>query len=119
MKIKEYEYICDECDGLGLVKRKYEEFEFVTKSSTCPKCLGDGKLDFIENITGKKAKTFTIESDANPFTITPDPSLSGGIVWKDGGVPAGPTEGDAYFDQIKDSMFVYDGKEWVEVCDPV
>jgi DnaJ-class molecular chaperone len=101
MKIKDYEYICDKCDGLGLVKRKYEEFEFVTKSTTCPKCLGDGKLDFIENITGKKAKSFTIESNDRTFIHTD------------------PTEGDTYYDQIKDSMFVYDGNNWIKVCDPV
>jgi hypothetical protein len=112
MKVKEYEYICDECDGLGLVKRKYEEFEFVTKSTTCPKCLGAGKLDFIENITGKKTKSFVIMPNDNFFTTTD------GITWKDRN-PPGPTEGDSYFDQIKNAMFVYDGNEWVEVCDPV
>jgi hypothetical protein len=107
MKIKDYEYICDRCDGLGLVKRKYEEFEVVTKSTTCPKCLGDGKLDFIENITGKKTKSFIIKND--------------GVTYRNGSLvnPPDPEKGDAYYNQEDDHMYVYDGNSWIEICDSV
>ena len=48
---------CSKCEGTGRVDRHYSE---VHEGKTlifyrlCPKCGGDGKLDWIENIVGKK-----------------------------------------------------------------
>jgi DnaJ-class molecular chaperone len=52
--------ICDRCEGDGIIfdrrKKFYEQWEswYETHTSVCPKCHGDGKLDWIENIVGKK-----------------------------------------------------------------
>jgi len=44
MKLKEGEIKCPECDGTGIDK----------KQLFCFKCYGDGKLDWIETVVGKK-----------------------------------------------------------------
>ncbi len=44
------EEICSECGGSGAVGGKW----FNRRS--CPKCLGDGKLDWIENVVGKRPR---------------------------------------------------------------
>jgi len=41
--IKLYEIKCPQCDGNG----------YDNKGSICNKCIGEGKLDWIENIVGK------------------------------------------------------------------
>ena len=43
-ELKEYEYICEECKGLGVTKK--------TRYIGCEKCGGKGKLDWIEKIKG-------------------------------------------------------------------
>ena len=49
LKLKFGEVICNECSGLG---RKSGT------NSICEKCDGDGKLDWVENIVGKRKKQF-------------------------------------------------------------
>ena len=52
--------ICDKCLGEGIIfdrkKKFFEQWEswYEKHTSTCPKCYGEGKLDWIENIVGKK-----------------------------------------------------------------
>jgi hypothetical protein len=46
MELKPGEVICDECLGTG---------ESIAHHS-CPKCWGNGKLDWIENVVGKRPK---------------------------------------------------------------
>jgi len=41
--------ICEKCKGIGFINLKQKNV--IIK---CTKCLGDGYLDWIENITGKK-----------------------------------------------------------------
>jgi len=55
-KLKDGEVICPECDGF-----RYKKYHQLTRREKdrkglihCPKCQGSGKLDWIENITGKK-----------------------------------------------------------------
>ena len=55
-KLKDYEEVCDKCNGLGLTKYRSDEFNPMSSSYRCPKCSGFGKLDFIEKIVGKKLK---------------------------------------------------------------
>jgi len=55
MQLNEGEVICDQCNGKGY--EKYTEPKgnnFYIKKRTCIKCHGDGKLDWLENITGKE-----------------------------------------------------------------
>jgi hypothetical protein len=68
-KLKDYEEVCDQCNGLGLTKYDDDEFNCISSSYRCPKCFGYGKLDFIEKIVGKKLKyeneTMKIDSSGN------------------------------------------------------
>jgi DnaJ-class molecular chaperone len=50
MKLEEWEVECNGCKGLGcLGYSENKKYKLV-----CAKCNGEGKLDFIENIVGKK-----------------------------------------------------------------
>ena len=55
MKLKEGEVICDECMGSGN-QAKWDRIPDYRITLKCDKCHGEGKLDWIENITGKKEK---------------------------------------------------------------
>jgi len=47
----ENEYLCEPCNGWGRVMN--EDGELRTIYVQCPRCLGDGKLDWVENVVGK------------------------------------------------------------------
>jgi len=49
------EVICDECDGKGEVQYQIDECQ--STEVRCPKCFGDGKLDWVENAMGKKKES--------------------------------------------------------------
>jgi len=55
LKLSEGEVRCNVCDGDGIIKE-------VTESSvtvgTCPHCLGNRKLDWIENVVGKRCSCY-------------------------------------------------------------
>jgi DnaJ-class molecular chaperone len=51
--LKDGEQFCDKCGGWGVVSRTNPNKK-VTRL-TCSKCLGEGKLDWVEKVTGKKA----------------------------------------------------------------
>ena len=46
------EYLCPICNGWGKVMNRDPHLR--TIQVDCPWCLGDGKLDWIENIVGKR-----------------------------------------------------------------
>ncbi len=60
------EYICDKCGGRGVISITYEPIQIdsfggmrqfvpgIGKEDVCRKCLGSGKLDWIENLFGKQ-----------------------------------------------------------------
>ncbi len=53
-KLKDGEIICDECNGAGkITDRRFVNLESDPYVKRCPKCHGDGKLDWVENIVGK------------------------------------------------------------------
>jgi len=50
--------ICDQCNGKGILDEFYkyivdEDSEEYLMTKMCDKCLGEGHLDWLENITGK------------------------------------------------------------------
>ena len=49
------EMICDKCNGSGSCNTKYSQ-ETSPYYVRCPKCKGRGKVDWVENIIGKKSK---------------------------------------------------------------
>ena len=58
----EYDNKCKYCDGTGNLIN-------TSPFGTCPKCLGDGKLDWVEEIVGKNTNDKWI---ATPFEINED-----------------------------------------------
>jgi hypothetical protein len=71
IKLKKGEVSCNKCNGMGLfcfVESKYVTINYCNerqclkdmsecngfKYQHCPKCHGTGKLDWIENVVGKK-----------------------------------------------------------------
>lgn len=53
MNLKPGEVICTRCNGKGIFINKY------FGKPSCPKCNGIGKLNWIENIVGKKPSHLT------------------------------------------------------------
>ena len=54
--LQEGEQFCPKCKGKGLVRIKNATSIGAKFSLKCDKCLGDGKIDWIEKVTGKKVK---------------------------------------------------------------
>ena len=51
------EVICSQCNGKRRIKTDKPSWwvvRFKAVESLCPKCWGDGKMDWIENVIGKK-----------------------------------------------------------------
>lgn len=57
--LEEGEEFCKECNGIGLIskKRNMSNIKMKTHYLICKKCMGDGKVDWIEKVTGKKIRT--------------------------------------------------------------
>lgn len=49
-ELQENELVCDKCNGTGCIPSEFSPSEL---ASRCPKCQGDGWVDWISNITGK------------------------------------------------------------------
>lgn len=63
IKLNDGERFCPKCDGNGRVKReRIGEFPLFHSTLKCDKCLGDGKIDWIEEATGKR-KSFGSYTD--------------------------------------------------------
>lgn len=55
LELKSGEVICDKCNGHGVMSNTVQRGKhFFIEKSHCDKCHGEGKLDWIENITGKE-----------------------------------------------------------------
>jgi len=50
--LEEGELICDKCEGEGVII--YSNIDESYADLTCDKCAGTGKVDWVENIVGKK-----------------------------------------------------------------
>lgn len=48
----EGEIFCPKCNGKGKIKSKTSYFKMIILF-TCDKCLGSGKIDWVETIMGK------------------------------------------------------------------
>ncbi len=107
MKIEPYEVICEDCGGLGLSARG-TEFSYLSESVECPKCLGEGKLDFIENIVGKKE-----DKSFYPVSV--------GVNWLDASPSHPPCKeiGNSYINTKDQCQYIYDGNVWVRVEQPI
>jgi DnaJ-class molecular chaperone len=45
---------CDKCEGSGYQKSNYKSNNECGYSKLCTKCRGDGKLDWVEAVVGKR-----------------------------------------------------------------
>ena len=54
IELNEGERFCSKCDGSGRVRNRKYGLPIITLK--CDKCLGDGKIDWIEEVIGKKTK---------------------------------------------------------------
>lgn len=57
ISLNEGEKFCPKCDGRGRVK-EFNKYRVNKISLICNKCLGDGKIDWIETATGKSSRVF-------------------------------------------------------------
>jgi len=56
IELLEGERFCPKCDGKGKVPKTKMKGIHLTVMLQCDKCLGDGKIDWIEEATGKRKK---------------------------------------------------------------
>lgn len=58
IELSEGEEFCSKCDGKGVVPKEGKIFACkAILPLICSKCLGDGKIDWVEKVLGKKIKT--------------------------------------------------------------
>ena len=88
MKLEEWEKICPDCKGKGFITEKNYEIGATTKY-TCPRCCGDGKFDWLENIFGK-----------NHFRY----------------FPHGPADGHIFYDPTTFKFYISKCGKWFQ-CD--
>ena len=55
IEIEEGEELCPKCKGKGRVNVP-SVVKFYNVTLCCDKCLGDGKIDWLEKVTGKKPR---------------------------------------------------------------
>lgn len=58
--LKEGEYFCKKCNGSGVVPRS-NGYHKRNSTLVCDKCLGEGKLDWIEKAVGKRSPLIEVE----------------------------------------------------------
>ena len=78
--LEEGEVICNKCNGKRKIetdKPKWWQLRLTEVESLCPKCFGDGKLDWIENAVGKKRPYWGHVSSSSPSSS----SLSSSSSW--------------------------------------
>lgn len=101
-KLKPGEVKCEKCKGTGYnLKAPDNNIPRYQKLPPCPKCHGSGKLDWIENVVGKKPKN----------------DIFNGVTWmaRSGTAPNNPSCGQAYINTNNNEAYVYDGNTWVQV----
>lgn len=54
MNVGEGNYVCHVCLGTGKIR-------YTLYKRRCPKCLGSGKLDWIEKIVGKRNRRTSLD----------------------------------------------------------
>lgn len=59
-ELEDYEVICPQCKGTGKSK-SWEAGGFII-TPECPKCLGEGKFDWIQRVVGKARSFDSLEA---------------------------------------------------------
>ena len=65
ISIREGEQFCKKCKGTGVVpnRSKYQIPFVLSKYLTCSECFGDGKIDWVELVTGKSKNYMGAKND--------------------------------------------------------
>jgi len=75
MELKEGEVYCDECNGSGN-RAKWDQIPDYKCYLPCNKCHGKGKLDWIENVVGKKRDKIKINMIYGQYRMkNPNPNM--------------------------------------------
>ena len=104
MDLKPGDIKCDKCKGTGydLKTPTVDDKHYYRKHYPCSKCKGVGKLDWIEQVVGKKTPSYNL----NGVTWMPHPT---------DGPPPDPEVGHAYVNSNTKEVNIYDGNNWVRV----
>jgi len=76
MHLEEGEMICDKCEGTGIMIRVRKPVGEISTGTICRKCHGTGKVDWIENIMGKKVLSSSSSSSSSDSSSSSVPELS-------------------------------------------
>ncbi len=90
MKLNTGDVICDKCNG-----KNAGSYDIV-----CTKCHGSGKLDWIENIVGKKLEESNVIDNCISFGEAH---------------PQNPKQGRLYYNISDGFLYMYDGSNWLTV----
>lgn len=99
--MKKEEVKCDKCNGTGALPA---DLERSIPSTTCPKCYGWGKLDWIENVVGKAQGLNGMDSTAYSTCIPVSRNA----------IPDNPITGALYCDADHNMVSIWDGEKWIK-----
>jgi len=116
--LKEGEVICSKCEGRGSLPSKFNPYEL---ASICPKCGGEGKVDWITNAMGEKKREPLYGSSSygnmgisSSYNYCGSTSGAGLPVVKN---PPAVIAGSIYVNGNTKTLNVYTGDKWEEVDD--
>jgi len=108
--LNEGEMVCNKCDGYGspsTIKTKgfFKKQIRVFQDAHCSKCWGSGKVDWIENIVGKKQTQFTTDSTSGMTSMYMDGTC----------VPTTMHHGKIAYDPQRQMILVVNGNQMYEI----
>lgn len=68
------EFVCKKCEGTGCYRAITTDVKD-PRFLNCPECQGEGKLDWVENIVGKKIKKRSLAAEWSLSSVTSLKSL--------------------------------------------
>lgn len=121
--LKPGEMICSECKGKRFITKVYippNQFgkpKEKTDINTCPKCYGAGKVDWVENIVGKKQDFIPMDgtSACSPVSFNKKRIPGPPVVIAPGVQPTMPAKGQLIYQSWSGKTLMYDGVKWNEV----
>lgn len=107
MILEEGEEVCSSCKGRGYHPSKQD---WNTMASTCQKCNGEGKVDWISNAMGIPKRHYNHASSSYFYGTSGNMGLNGKRP-----MPVSVAPGAMYVDGNTNKIQVYDGTKWQDV----